>query len=246
MSLEVLLDNLSELCMVYRDNPSHKLALERFNTATGANLKLNAFRALTPAILATVAKLDNDCQTKLGQMQERLDEVIRDRNSLDVLLRQRQLDIVRQERLAESVDPPKSFNGWSAQTDKKGYIRLYRKLDGKLVCVYVGKRWSDELAREKLRAAGYGYTKIVELKPSEPEIEPTAPTPKKPGKKAKKGKIRNRGEIMRELASIAVAARKSGDKKAWEEACQEWEVRATAAEKRKAPKAITAPWSSSV
>ena len=241
MSLEVLLDNLFELQAAYRDHPGHKLALERFNTATGANLKLNAFRALTPAILATVTRLDNDCQTKLERMQERLDEVIRDRNSLDVLLRQRQLDIVRQESNGDPVEPPKTFHGWSVQTDRKGYTRLYRRLDGNLACVYVGKRWSNTLAGDKLIAAGYGYTYIFKQQVSEPERAPVSPTHKK--MRGKKAKIRNRGEIVRELASIAVAARKAGDKATWEEACREWENRATAAERRKAPKAITAPWS---
>ena len=238
MSLKTLLDHLPELRAAYHDHPSHALALDRFNTATGSSLKLNAFRALTPAILATVEKLDNDCQTKLDRMQERLDEVIRDRNSLDVLLRQRQLDISMSND-SVPVALPKVFKGWTVQVDKKGYARLYKKLSGKLACVYVGKRWSDDMASQKVIAAGYGYTINVELQVSEPEVVSVDPISRKRGKKAK---IRNRGEIVRELASIAVAARKAGDKATWEEACREWEVRATAVEKRKAPLAISSPW----
>ncbi|MEA3274660.1 MAG: hypothetical protein U9Q81_05065 [Pseudomonadota bacterium] len=55
-------------------------------------------------------------------------------------------------------------------------------------------------------------------------------------------KLTTRRETVRTLASCAVKARREGDRKTWQKARHEWEIRATAAEKRTAPAAITRPW----
>lgn len=52
----------------------------------------------------------------------------------------------------------------------------------------------------------------------------------------------HRRETVHALESIAVRARRAGDRATWEIPRHEWEIRATAAEKRHAPAALVDPW----
>jgi len=52
-------------------------------------------------------------------------------------------------------NPPKSWRGWSVQTYRRGYTRLYRKHGSKAVSVYIGKEWSEDVALAKLKAASW-------------------------------------------------------------------------------------------
>lgn len=47
---------------------------------------------------------------------------------------------------------PATFMDWTVQTNKKGYIRLHRKVGGKVWSVYIGKDWDAALARERIVA----------------------------------------------------------------------------------------------
>lgn len=51
------------------------------------------------------------------------------------------------------VKPPKKFMGWNVHEDKRGYVRLVRRIDGKkLKSLYVGKGWNEAKAVEKIRS----------------------------------------------------------------------------------------------
>jgi hypothetical protein len=51
------------------------------------------------------------------------------------------------------LKPPKKFMGWNVHEDKRGYVRLVRRIDGKkLKSLYVGKGWNEAKALEKIRS----------------------------------------------------------------------------------------------
>ena len=45
---------------------------------------------------------------------------------------------------------PKNFEGWTVQF-RDPYFKLYKKIDGKLQSVHLGKYWDETKAREKIR-----------------------------------------------------------------------------------------------
>lgn len=52
----------------------------------------------------------------------------------------------------EPVKPPRKFMGWNIHQDNRGFIRMVRRVDGKkLKSVYVGKAWSEQKARDRIR-----------------------------------------------------------------------------------------------
>jgi 2'-5' RNA ligase len=54
---------------------------------------------------------------------------------------------------ADAVDAapvPKTFMGWSVQTGKDGYIRLYKSFQGQVKSLYIGKTWNPEKAERKI------------------------------------------------------------------------------------------------
>ena len=48
-------------------------------------------------------------------------------------------------------DVPKSFEGWTVQTGKDGYIRLYKSFKGHVKSLYVGRGWNPEKAMSKIQ-----------------------------------------------------------------------------------------------
>ena len=49
------------------------------------------------------------------------------------------------------ADPPEKFKGWNVHQDKKGFIRLIKRVDGKrLKSLYIGKYWNEQKANEKV------------------------------------------------------------------------------------------------
>lgn len=51
------------------------------------------------------------------------------------------------------VMPPKKFMGWNVHEDKRGYVCLVRRIDGKtLKSIYVGKGWDEAKATMKIRS----------------------------------------------------------------------------------------------
>ncbi len=67
-----------------------------------------------------------------------------------------ELDKVRQsekdrERVTQRFDKhPKRISGWSVQRSKDGYFRCYRKIEGRVHCVYIGKKFNAEKAQERI------------------------------------------------------------------------------------------------
>jgi len=45
---------------------------------------------------------------------------------------------------------PKNYKGWTTQTDQRGYIRLFKKMSGKLHQFYFGRNWDASVADRKI------------------------------------------------------------------------------------------------
>lgn len=48
-------------------------------------------------------------------------------------------------------EAPRTFKGWTVRLRRGKYYELYKKIDGLLQVVYVGKHWKDQIAAEKIR-----------------------------------------------------------------------------------------------
>lgn len=51
---------------------------------------------------------------------------------------------------AETIEAPKNFNGWTIQTGKDGFIRLYKSFQGRVKSLYIGKAWDEQKALSKI------------------------------------------------------------------------------------------------
>jgi len=92
----------------------------------------NAFRIITPIVLATADRLYKDYATRLAGVREE-----------NVAL--------RHAMAPTSPSPlPKNFQGWTVYLGKDGYIRLYKKRQGRGWSVHVGKVWDEEKAGRKI------------------------------------------------------------------------------------------------
>jgi len=67
------------------------------------------------------------------------------------------LDKVRQKSVLHSANAqqkpetaPKRFKGWGVQLNR-GYFRLFKKINGKVRWIYIGKKWNQDDAEEKIR-----------------------------------------------------------------------------------------------
>jgi len=49
----------------------------------------------------------------------------------------------------ESESVPKRFRGWGVQMNN-GYYRLFKKINGKVRWIYIGKQWNQSAAGEKI------------------------------------------------------------------------------------------------
>ncbi|MGV0951290.1 MAG: hypothetical protein ACOYB3_11515 [Azonexus sp.] len=47
---------------------------------------------------------------------------------------------------------PRSFLFWTVATDRHGYLRLHRRIGGKVRTLYIGRQWDEAKAREKIAA----------------------------------------------------------------------------------------------
>ena len=55
---------------------------------------------------------------------------------------------------ATPTTTPRTFDGWSVQTDAKGYTRLHKKTGGKVRSLYIGKQWDEAKATALLHRLG--------------------------------------------------------------------------------------------
>jgi hypothetical protein len=51
---------------------------------------------------------------------------------------------------------PKNFMGWTVSVDV-GYLRLYRRIDGRLRSVYIGKVWNEARALERITSVEQAF-----------------------------------------------------------------------------------------
>ncbi|QTA77812.1 Uncharacterized protein dnl_64230 [Desulfonema limicola] len=73
-----------------------------------------------------------------------------------------ELDKVRQEidflktppEVMQKADSaPRRFKGWGVQLNR-GYYRLFKKIDGRVKWIYIGKKWDNAAAAEKISVLG--------------------------------------------------------------------------------------------
>ena len=48
------------------------------------------------------------------------------------------------------IDVPKHVDGWGVQL-KGNYYRLFKKIDGKLKWIHIGRKWNVDLAKTKIK-----------------------------------------------------------------------------------------------
>ena len=104
-------------------------------------------------------KLDKVRQAK-SMIEKELDKVRQERDTI-----QQQFDKVRQkwmqtqipnclpnlEDTSHVIDVPKHVDGWGVQL-KGHYYRLFKKIDGKLKWIHIGRKWNVDLAKGKIKS----------------------------------------------------------------------------------------------
>ena len=109
----------------------------------GEIVKFNTFRSYARFLNVVGSQLDEKDSLKME-----LDKV---RQGKEVLAQE--LDKVRQRLLKdepESSAIPKHVEGWGVQL-KGHYYRLFKKIDGKVKWIHIGRKWNMELAIRKIR-----------------------------------------------------------------------------------------------
>ena len=127
----------------------------KFNTFKGYARILNF---VDQQLDVSKKKLDKIRQEK-SRIKKELDKVSQDRDAI-----QQQLDKVRQkwmetqipnslpnlENTSHFIDVPKHVDGWGVQL-KGNYYRLFKKIDGKLKWIHIGRKWNVDLAKAKIK-----------------------------------------------------------------------------------------------
>ena len=70
-----------------------------------------------------------------------------------------EVDAIADQRLAamQCTDPaayvaPRKFNGWNVVHTKEGFYKAFKRINGAMVGIHVGRHWSDQVARAKIAA----------------------------------------------------------------------------------------------
>ena len=128
----------------------------KFNTFKGYARILNV---VDQQLAVSKKKLDKVRQEK-SRIKKELDKVRQERDTI-----QQQLDKVRQkgmetqipnclpnlENTSHFIDMPKHVDGWGVQL-KGNYYRLFKKIDGKLKWIHIGRKWTVDLAKGKIKS----------------------------------------------------------------------------------------------
>jgi hypothetical protein len=81
----------------------------------------------------------------------RLDKTTKqNQDLLTELTKVRQSEKARKRVVQKFDKHPKRISGWSVQKSKDGYFRCYRKIKGRVHCVYIGKNFNTEKARKRI------------------------------------------------------------------------------------------------
>lgn len=122
------------------------------------NMSYNTFKQYVSILAAISLELDTVRQEK-NELATRLDKIVRQKSKLEgrirvlekehkqVASRTQSKRPVRQ----ESKQAPSRVMGWSVQQSKDGYYRCFRKIEGRVHCIYIGKKMVVKTARLKIR-----------------------------------------------------------------------------------------------
>jgi len=124
--VERILEHLDAVRAAYQGGRTHQQAFDHLVSTCPAlaGMEYNTFRTRAPLVLEVAEWLHRGYQARIAALRAELAEA-----------------------KPETVQPPKSFEGWSVQIGKDGYTRLYKKLGGKVKTLYVGRGWNEKKAR---------------------------------------------------------------------------------------------------
>lgn len=122
------------------------------------SMSFNTFKQYVSILAAVSFELDTVRQEKT-ELAEQLDKIEQQKSQLEkrirvlekgyteVAGRTQSKRSVRQ----ESKQAPRRVMGWSVQQSKDGYYRCFRKIEGRVHCIYIGKSMVVKTARLKIR-----------------------------------------------------------------------------------------------
>jgi len=123
---DVLLDHLEDLRQAFAGGVPPSRAWPRMPETITHAMILNTFKTLAPTIIATAERLSTieqplnaSVEQELVQLHEQLRTVEQERDAL-------------RQRLSTVEQPPNHFDRWRVRRDKRGYLQLARRVDGKV------------------------------------------------------------------------------------------------------------------
>ncbi len=122
------------------------------------NMSYNTFKQYVSVLAAISSELDTVRQEK-RELTCRLDKTNRQKSKLENRIKALEEDY---KKVAGQSEPkrmvrqkpkqaPRRVMGWSVQQSKDGYYRCFRKIEGRLHCIYIGKTMVVKTARLKIR-----------------------------------------------------------------------------------------------
>ncbi len=158
--VELILAHWDSITEAYSETGSWKGVYDRVQALKA--IGFNTVKQYCPIIMEVKQRLDSSnglnkvIQTELDQVKQKLnrqeelnkviqvelDKVKQERDQvkqeLDRSAGDRELNKVIQDK-ADTVKQKLNISGWSIQQDRKGYYRAFKKINGKLRAVYLGK-----------------------------------------------------------------------------------------------------------
>jgi len=101
-------------------------------------IKFNTFKQYMPRLIEIAGQLNEETKV-LNQEKEKLEQALK-----DIEKKNDHLDEIQ---LGEKI----KVDGWNVVQGKDGYFRANRKIKGKVISVYLGKRFNEMKAKEKIR-----------------------------------------------------------------------------------------------
>lgn len=122
------------------------------------NMSYNTFKQYVSVLAAISFELDTVRQEK-DELAGQLDTIDRQKSKLEERIRvlekenTRVVSRIESKRSVrqESKQAPRRVMGWSVQQSKDGYYRCFRKIEGRVHCIYIGKTMVVKTARLKIR-----------------------------------------------------------------------------------------------
>lgn len=113
-------------------------------------MQFNTFKQYVRVFAVFSGELDKIRQD-LSTVKQKLDKTKAQNHSLlEELAKVRQLENGR-EKVAQKFDKhPKRISGWSVQRSKDGYLRCYRKIEGRVYSIYIGKHFQAEKTQKRI------------------------------------------------------------------------------------------------